>query len=147
MADLTSTSTAVSGGPYFATYNNAGVGEAGSVPGANNFKTEASSKFGTRILKFLNVAVTNIHVSPTGSDSLFSRTLRAAQQIGELYVVGTPSSGNVVIVVADDTMPTSGPAFDTDATPTVKERLEAALLAGGVTGTVTEVGLVGNALA
>jgi hypothetical protein len=65
MADLTSLSTAVDGGPYFATFNNAGVGIAGSVPGANNFLPQQGNGLGPRtvIVKIQKSAMTSAELN------------------------------------------------------------------------------------
>lgn len=112
----------------------------GTTVTANYLKAAPSTKFGTRELAFFLIDIASVEATPTASDSVFSKLIRAVQQVAEIYAVGTPSSDGVVFVLSEDTTPDS--ANTGDSTPTQAERL--AVATGAV---VTKVALVGNALA
>jgi hypothetical protein len=95
---------------YFNTYSNAGVGDDDSILGANAYKNENPfTRFGTRSLRFVKVVVSggtpvDISTTPTIANSNLSKLVRAAQNYGELAVVGTPSSTGVILAFSDDTL-------------------------------------------
>ena len=113
MADLTTA------GAYFPSYSNAGAGIAGSVLGANNFKTVARTQFGTRELSVIKVLVGGTNASMilvdgstgdvggvpghTYSNSLFSAAVRNLQQFAEVYAVYTPVATGFMAIIATDT--------------------------------------------
>jgi hypothetical protein len=70
---------------------------------ANYLVTKPSTRFSTRQLAFFNVAVSNCHVNPYLSDSIFSRAVRAIQVNAEIHAVGVPAAGNFVVIVSQDT--------------------------------------------
>lgn len=92
------------------TYTNAGVAVAASYPAANAYKNENPfTRFGTRSLRFVSVVVSggtpvDISTTPTIVNSNLSKLVRAAQNYGELAVVGTPSSTGVILAFGDDTL-------------------------------------------
>jgi hypothetical protein len=72
------------------------------------------SNFGTRQLRFIKVVnsggtndFTKGADGATGSyqdsNSLFSKAVRAAQTVAEIYFIGTPSSTAFVLAITDDT--------------------------------------------
>jgi hypothetical protein len=70
--------------------------------GANYLKAAPSTRFGTRQLLVLNIAVADVFVGHALADSLFSKTIRALQQTAEIWAVFTPvddttDSFNVII--------------------------------------------------
>lgn len=110
-------------------------------PVTNNYLKAAVnySKFGTRELTFVNVDVANIETNPTTADSVFSKVVRAMQQVGEIYYVGTPDSNGVAFILAADTLVNS----EASNSQTIAE----AMTAAGLTATVTtSAGLVGNSI-
>jgi hypothetical protein len=107
MADLTSIRQ---------TTNNSGGAITTAYAPANNYKLAAGSQFGTRVLKFIEVAAvedgsavdfTKFNLAGTGayttSESLMQKAVNALQGFGEVYVVGVPSATEFVVVIADDT--------------------------------------------
>ena len=92
------------------TYTNAGVAVAASYPAANAYKNENPfTRFGIRSLRFVSVVVSggtpvDISTTPTIVNSNLSKLVRAAQNYGELAVVGTPSSTGVILAFSDDTL-------------------------------------------
>jgi hypothetical protein len=95
---------------YFNTYSNAGVGDDDSILGANAYKNQNPfTRFGTRSLRFVTVVVSggtpvDISTTPTIANSNLSKLVRAAQNYGELCVVGTPSASGVILGFYDDTL-------------------------------------------
>lgn len=123
----------------------------GSTTVAANFNLASpSTQFGTRKLSFLNVAITGVATNYALADSLFAKSIRGIQTMAEVWAVGTPVSGNFVVIVSDDTVTNgdskSGGAVDSG---TGYGLLEAAIAAanGGTSATVTSVALSGNTLA
>ena len=67
----------------------------------------------------------------------FSKSVRAIQTIATTVFIGPTSSGGFVVGLDGATAQPTGPAYDTDSTPTVAERLKAVIdAATGVTSTV-----------
>lgn len=106
MADLTS---------VYQTYDNTGTGIAASYLSANNLKSVASSRFGTRELSFIKITLSGIETSYTASNSTFVKALKGLQTMAEIYMVGTPASNNVIVAVAADTLTTADSATDLTA--------------------------------
>jgi hypothetical protein len=81
----------------------------------------------------------------------FSRAIRAIQTIATTVYIGTRANGQFVVAVDGATAQPTGPAYDTDASPTVTERIKAVLEANltdlTLTATVTDIsGLVSGNL-
>ena len=78
-------------------YDNTGTEIQAARVGANAYKNENPfTRFGTRSLRFVKVVVSggtpvDISTTPTITNSNLSKLVRAAQNYGELAVVGTPS--------------------------------------------------------
>ena len=82
----------------------------------------------------------------------FSRAIRAIQTIASIVYIGTRANGQFVVALDGATAQPTGPAYDTDASPTVTERVKAVLEANltdlTLTATVTDIsGLVAGNLA
>lgn len=110
----------------------------------NTRKTVPSTQFGTRKLSFCVVDVTDIDVNYTNSDSIFYNVIRAIQQNVEIYAVGTPVNGQVVIVVADDTEPYGSGEENADGD--TNTYLEDILDTAGISATVWNAELSGDTL-
>jgi hypothetical protein len=91
-------------------YDNAGAEITAARVGANAFKNEQPfSRFGTRSIRFVKVVVSggtppDLTTTPTITNSNISKLVRAAQNYGELHVVGTPSATGVILGFSDDTI-------------------------------------------
>ena len=119
---------------YFNTYTNAGVGDDDSILGANAYKNENPfTRFGTRSLRFVKVVVSggtpvDISTTPTIANSNLSKLVRAAQNYGELAVVGTPSATGVILAFSDDTL-NDGSAASPSLSDASYAKMEAEILA------------------
>jgi hypothetical protein len=71
----------------------------------------------------------------------YTKAIRAIQTIATVVYLGTRANGQFVVVVDSSTAQPTGPAYDTDASPTVTERIKAVLEAAiaGLTATVTDI--------
>lgn len=104
---------------------------------------------------FLKIAGTDIGSADTGGGTTaivegnFTKALRALQTVASTVYIGTRAANQFVVAVDGSTAQPTGPAYDTDATPTVAERVKAVLdAATGVTTTVTDIsGLAAGTLA
>lgn len=97
---------------------------------------------------FFLITGTNIGTVDTGGGSLnnlpnpivegnYTKALRAIQTIATTVFIGPAGANGFVVALDGATAQPTGPAYDTDATPTVAERLKAVLdAATGVTTTV-----------
>jgi hypothetical protein len=66
----------------------------------------------------------------------YTKAIRVIQTIATVVYLGTRASGQFVVAVDGSTAQPTGPAYDTDATPTVAERVKAVLDATSLYGTV-----------
>lgn len=133
MADLSS---------YYNTYSNAGAGVAGSVLGANAYKfVDPKSNFGSRTMRFVKIVnggdltSGDFTTSKATSNSNLSKTVRAAQNYGEVWVIGTPSATGLIIGFADDTL-NDGSTASPSASDASYGKMEAEI-AAAVGGTIT----------
>jgi hypothetical protein len=104
----------------------------------NYLRTKPSTRFSTRDLAFASITgVTGIESDAGLSNSLFSRVVRSVQTQAEIYAVGTPASGAVIIVVAIDTA-NDGDNTDTGAyrTNEMATTIQQALSNAGISATV-----------
>lgn len=92
---------------------------------------------------FLKITGTNIGTADTGggttaiTEGNFSKAIRTIQTVATVSWIGPRHNDGFVILVDGATAQGTGPAYDTDASPTVAERLKAILdTATGVTTTV-----------
>lgn len=103
-----------------------------STVSANYLKAASNySNFGTRQLVFINVDVADIETNPADPDSVFSKSIRAMQQIGELYYVGIPSAAGVTFIVSADTY--------VNSTDNNSQTIAEAFTAAGLTTTAVNV--------
>jgi hypothetical protein len=116
------------------------IGNIGNVVDvtANYLKTKPSTRFATRQLAFMQIDVTGIENNAGDSNSLFTKVVRGVQLVAELYAVGTPDSGRVIVVVGADTNAAEAELNNMAA------NLSAQFGNQGITATVTNVGLYGN---
>lgn len=80
----------------------------------------------------------------------FTKAIRAIQTVATIVYIGTRANGQFVVALDGSTAQPTGPAYDTDTTPTVTERVKAVLEAAitGLTATVTDIsGLAAGTLA
>jgi hypothetical protein len=98
---------------------------------------------------FLKITGTDIGTADTGgagsaiTEGNFSKAIRAIQTIATTSWIGPRADGGFVVLVDAPTAQPTGPAFDTDSSPTVAERIKAVLdAATGVTTTVVEPGML-----
>ena len=121
-------------------YGTTVAANARKIPG-----TDRLGSVGIRELWFFNSALTGVHTNYTYSNSTFAKCILGVETSAELFFVGTPDSGNVIVAVATDTADDSG---NVDASPTVAEQIKANVDAfTGGTSTVTAISVVGNAFA
>jgi hypothetical protein len=103
--------------------------------------TLPSTNFATRKLGFFKIALSGIETNYANVGSTFQLAIQGVQQIAELYAVGTPDSGNVIVVLSLDTITSDGSSSVTDM-------IDAAVTASaGGSVTVTQYSLIGGALA
>ena len=98
---------------------------------------------------FLKITGTNIGTADTGggttaiTEGNFSKAIRTIQTIATISWIGPRHNDGFVVLVDGATAQGTGPAYDTDASPTVAERLKAILdTATGVTTTVAVPGML-----
>ena len=73
----------------------------------------------------------------------FTKAIRAIQTIANIVFIGTRGDDGFLVIVDAPTAQPTGPAYDTDASPTFAERLKAVLdAATGVTTTVVVPGML-----
>jgi hypothetical protein len=115
-----------------------------STTSANWLKTAPTTQFGTRALKFVKIVGSSTprdFTKQTGSSgahtdagSYYSTVIRTVQNFAEIYAVGTPTSTEITVVVADDTQ-NGADSGNTQATS--YGLLEAAIAAAMGAGTYT----------
>ena len=106
-------------------------------------------------MTFLKIAGTNIGTADSGgsgsaiTEGNFSKAIRALQTVATIVYIGPRADGGFVVGLDGATAQPTGPAYDTDSTPTVAERVKAVLdAATGVTTTITDIsGLAAGTLA
>ncbi len=98
---------------------------------------------------FLKITGTNVGTADTGgagsaiTEGNFSKAIRAIQTIATTSWIGPRADGGFLVLVDAPTAQPTGPAYDTDATPSVAERVKAVLdAATGVTTTVVVPGML-----
>lgn len=99
---------------------------------------------------FLKITGTNVGTADSVdattlaiTDGNFSKSIRAIQTIATISWIGPRHNDGFVILVDGATAQPTGPAYDTDASPTVTERLKALLdAATSVTTTVVVPGML-----
>jgi hypothetical protein len=100
-------------------------------------------------MTFLKITGTDIGTADTGGGTTaivegnFSKAIRAIQTIATTVYIGPRADNGFIVAVDGATAQPTGPAYDTDATPTVAERLKAVLDTNtGVTTTVVVPGML-----
>jgi hypothetical protein len=104
---------------------------------------------------FLKVAGTGVGTADTGGGTTaivegnLTKAIRAIQTVATIVYIGTRADNQFVVALDGATAQPTGPAYDTDATPTVGERVKAVVdAATGVTTTITDIsGLAAGTLA
>lgn len=127
-----------------------GAGLAGAVQlAANNLKmpnaaTKAASRFGTRELVILNVAMTGVDTTPNNANSLLVKAIKGIQTMAQVVYVGIPASGNVGVIVEKENLTgADGASDETQGFGLLEAAIQAAT---GVAATVTSKQLSGNTL-
>ena len=95
-------------------------------------------------MTWLTVAGTNVGTADSGgagsaiTEGNFTKAIRAIQTIATTVYIGPRADGGFVVALDGATAQPTGPAYDTDSTPTVAERVKAVVdAATSVTTTVT----------
>ena len=104
---------------------------------------------------FIKITGTNVGTADsvngtTGAitDGNFSKAIRAIQTIATISYIGPRHNDGFIVLVDGATAQPTGPAYDTDATPTVTERVKAVVdVATGVTTTVVVPGMLAASVA
>ena len=98
---------------------------------------------------FLKVTGTNIGTADTGgagtaiTEGNFTKSIRAIQTVATISWIGPRADDGFLVMVDGATAQPTGPAYDTDSTPTVAERVKAILdAATSVTTTVAVPGML-----
>lgn len=98
---------------------------------------------------FLKITGTDVGTADTGgagsaiTEGNFQKAIRAIQTIATTSFIGPRANNGFIVLVDAPTAQPTGPAFDTDASPTVAERIKAVVdAATGVTTTVVEPGML-----
>jgi hypothetical protein len=122
------------------------------MPGINRIHGGVESEFLMSAYQqtFLKITGTNIGTADsvngtTGAitDGNFSKAIRAIQTIATTSWIGPRHNDGFVIMVDGATAQPTGPAYDTDSSPTVAERIADVLdAATGVTTTVVVPGML-----
>jgi hypothetical protein len=105
---------------------------------ANYLRTKPSTRFATRQLAFMRIDCTGIENDAEDSNSLFTRVVRGVQLVAEVYAVGTPDSGSVIVVVGADTNAAEAELNSMAVNLTTQFSNQ------GITATVVNVGLYGS---
>ena len=128
------------------TYDNAGAEITAARVGANAYKfVDPASQFGTRKIRFVKIVnggdltSGDFTTNKATTNSNLSKTVRCAQNYGELIVVGTPSATGLIVGYSDDTL-NDGSAASPSVSDASYAKLEAEIVAAiGGTCTVTTV--------
>lgn len=95
-------------------------------------------------MTWLTVAGTNVGTADSGgagtaiTEGNFTKAIRAIQTVATTVYIGPRADGGFVVALDGATAQPTGPAYDTDGSPTVAERIKAVVdAATSVTTTVT----------
>lgn len=119
----------------------------GTSVAANYLKAAPSTRFSTRELSIVKIVITDVDLTPTASNSNFSKAVRALQQTAEVYAIGKPVADGAndyfQAIIATDTQwdGVAGAQQGGAAGNGSFDKLEAAFTAAGLTATVTIVAL------
>ncbi len=78
----------------------------------------------------VKVYVTNVGTADTGggttaiTEGNFTKAIRAIQTIANIVFIGTRGDDGFLVIVDSPTAQPTGPAYDTDASPTLAERIQ-----------------------
>jgi hypothetical protein len=106
------------------------------MPGINRIHGGVTAEFLMSAYQqtFLKITGTNIGTADTVNgttgaitDGNFSKSIRAIQTIATTSWIGPRHNDGFLVLVDGATAQGTGPAYDTDATPTVAERVKAVL--------------------
>ena len=121
------------------------------MPGINRIHGGVTSEFLMSAYQqtFIKITGTNVGTADsvngtTGAitDGNFSKAIRAIQTIATTSWIGPRDNDGFLVMVDGATAQPTGPAYNSDATPTFAERLKIVLdAATGVTTTVVEPGM------
>jgi len=121
------------------------------MPGINRIHGGVTSEFLLSGYQqtFLKITGTNVgtadSVAGDGAitDGNFAKAIRAIQTIATTSYIGPRHNDGFIVMVDGATAQPTGPAYDTDSTPTVAERIKAVVdAATGVTTTVVVPGML-----
>ena len=79
----------------------------------------------------VKVHVTNVGTADTGGSGTaivegnFTKAIRAIQTVASIVFIGTRGDDGFCVIVDSNTAQPTGPAYDTDASPTLAERIKA----------------------
>lgn len=91
------------------------------------------------LLKVADVGLADTVVDGAIVEGNFSKAIRAIQTVATTVFIGPRADGGFVVAVDGATAQPTGPAYDTDANPTVAERVKAVVdAATGLNVVVTE---------
>jgi hypothetical protein len=71
---------------------------------ANYARTKPSTRFSTRQLQILVINLEGVATDPYAPNSLYSKAVRGVQTAAEIQMLGEPSDGAFIVVVALDTL-------------------------------------------
>lgn len=98
---------------------------------------------------FLKITGTNVGTADTGgagtaiTEGNFQKAIRAIQTVATVSYIGPRADSGFIVMVDGATAQPTGPAYDTDTSPTVAERVKAVVdAATGVTSTVVVPGML-----
>jgi hypothetical protein len=112
----------------------------GTLVTANYLKARPTTRISTRQLAFFRIELSGIATNYENSDSDFSQVVRGVQAVAEVFAIGRPLDGNLIVVVGADT--TSG---DNTQINSLAQTMTTAIdNSTGGSSTVTEVALDGN---
>ena len=109
----------------------------------------AESLFSGYQQTFLKITGTNVGTADTGgagtaiTEGNFQKAIRAIQTVATISYIGPRADSGFIVMVDGATAQPTGPAYDTDTSPTVAERVKAVVdAATGVTSTVAVPGML-----
>lgn len=120
----------------------------GGIARVNGSVVNPATLHGGYPMLFLKVAAnSNQFTADTGggtsaiTEGGFTKAIRAIQNVATIVYIGARANGQFVVALDSSTAQPTGRAYDTDATPTVTERVKAEVEAAvaTLTATVTDI--------
>lgn len=120
----------------------------GGISRVNGSVVNPATLHGGYPMLFLKVvANSNQFTADTGGSGTaiteggFTKAIRAIQNVATIVYIGARANGQFVVALDSSTAQPTGPAYNTDATPTVTERVKAEVEAAvaTLTATVTDI--------